>query len=575
MRALNKFKSANFSFEGDGEETIPYDPETADMAVSSQLDNIIDSEQKQQGLMEVLEELAALRQVTDVLNEKGSWSPESLTLLNLHLESIANRLDVTMEEYSILSSSSQVKRSKHVSLEGLDRLIEDVKDASSSLQQDAIDNTYSMLKVTTKDIARLAAQIEVLADRARKTPIRQYLKDITFKDNAVIEFLPPSNEVEKIEGQLANYIALLERLLDPYAQSSFRALMKSSKLQDLLNGDPTLFWQGIERFLCELEDPRAVLTKEQLGQALPGFSSLFTSISSTVDDDSSPSQRLTAFVEQNVPVSISAFGIGACSIAQGSHSYPASNSRTVLQLLMRLRSFLEKLDLRKLTENLKSAWQDALRTQIVLDASLKNANPTFIAALDGDTTQINEFIFRLYSLSNWPIVNGLLHLSVYLAAIISYCNESLKAEPIDSEQYEDQKKDRAIETKQSGTVEDKVAEKATEVTSKAASQTDETDDADEVADTGETPDAPRHATGIPKREIVEGVEKTIEQENEESSDANETSEASEDSEKENEKESEKEGSSDSTSIDVEGGEESEDEEDEEEVKVSEDDSSEE
>lgn len=565
MHPLTNNRLLSRTFEGDGHEILPYDAETADQTMSSQLDTVIDYEEKQQGLLQVLTELGALRQAAEALNQKNRWSKESLALFGLHLESIANRLDVTTEEYEISQCSVNVGRSEAISLEGLDRLIDDVKEASNLMQQDAIDGMYAVLKNACENLTKLSTQANALAERARKTAVRSYLKDIEFKDDAVVGLLPPAEDVEKIEDQLSQYLALQDRLLDPYVQCAFRSLMASSRLQDLLNGDPAYFWQGIEKFLSQLEDPRTALTREQLTYKLPGFSALFTNVPSTTEDELSPSQQLSKFIDCNVPVSVNAFGIAQRSVKAGSYSYPAANSRSVLQILTRLNQQFAKLNLKKLNENLKSAWQDALRTQSILDASLKHLNPTFMAALDGDANQINDFIFRLYTLSSWPIVNSVLHLSIYTAAMITYCNESLRAEPIDSKQYEAQKKARDVAKTPTENAEDKAVKRTAELVAKSKPEEDDVSDPDEVSDTGDDPDRPKHATGVPKREIVEGVEETIEKAKEEQS-----------SQAENDSEQEEAGESDtgeepageesaSEEVDATDKEESEDEEEDEEA----------
>lgn len=513
------------TLEGDGEETVPYDVE----AVAEQV-NVNDSIAESAAVVRAVgdagqlhdacqeaegeaETLTELRDVVEVVNEGETWSAESFTLLVLQLESISkrhglNQIDIGVTLADLKANDGRVK----VSVEEINKILDAIGASSADLEERSITALVELLNAIGDAVPKAYIRLRELLTEAETKNDRAGLQQVTFPDTRVKQRLVVNNEVPTpLSAYINEYCKYGDTLLTKYSEVSFQSVMKAGLFQTSVT-ELTFagFWDGIDEKLKQISDPRCELTDGQKALTLPGAGPLFGPKQEIEGDALTVRDRLVRFATSNAPTSLSAFAVEV-QVGEAETSMPALQPAEIRDCLRYLIDFGDTVNVKGVADNCKAAWVDASRTIHMVRDTLKSADESLLAALDGDDRLLPNYLSTLFTLSAWPVLNFLTNLVLFTNAFADYAAASLQAEvgeaPTDDavpvEGSDSESTDDVVE------VEEGAGELDGETTP---------EDGTDVPDTGETPDEPQDANGDGERAIVENVEETIQAEADDAND---------------------------------------------------------
>lgn len=506
--------------EGNGEEVLPYDPDTvADHVnaidqVSDNADAVREAGTEAGELHEATEEaeqeaekLEDLRDVVQVINDNETWSPESFTLLKMQMESMTARLGIDKIDFGV-SIEDIVKNGPKVklSLEEVNKILDAINESAINLEERSITALVDLINALGDAVPKVFTRLSEIGENAQTKNDRPNPPQVSFEQSRVVQNLVVNNEVPvPLSTYINEYCKYGDTLLTKYSEVSFQSVMQAGLFQTGIT-ELTFagFWDGIDEKLKQIKDPRRELTAAQIAMTLPGAGPLFQPVKGDGNAPLLVRDRLKSLIESNSPVSLSAFS-AQVQAQEGATTLPALQPSEIRDCVRYLTDMGQTVNIKTVADSCKAAWVDASRTIRMVRETLKSCDDSLLAALDGDEQLLPRYLSTLFTLSAWPILNYLTNVAIFGNAFCDYAQTSLQAAAGAEEKaaiVEDLNVavnvviDGVPKPKDDGVAAVETEEKPTVP--------------DEVPDTGLTPDQPQDATGEGERAVVEGVGETIE-----------------------------------------------------------------
>lgn len=372
------------------------------------------------------DDLTEIVDTAEFSNEQGGVTMEGFAGLSLAILPYANRLNrrvnfgISMESFRGKTLSDRLK----VSLEDVERMIEDLDFAQPQLERQAIESLDRVVCALKDALPTAASRLKAVLSAAAHTKDDKSGATIKVDDGLSSALCVDGAMPVDLSDALQAYAQLGKVILGPYSEAACRAAKSASLLNNAINFSSTsVFWEKIGAVVDTITDPRNTLTRTQLESGLPGGTSLFDQAVPPLDATNTVLQKLFDYNGSYAPLE-TAVAV-KCS---GDATAPALSPAKIVLVG---NALLEVLCEDRICERLDEAqkiWPEAQDSLRHLEENLGNAPIEIENEAGADFSQVSKFVGINYSLATWPLLNYLTNLVLTANAFVLYAERSLKAE---------------------------------------------------------------------------------------------------------------------------------------------------
>lgn len=380
-------------------------------------------------------ELGDLREVSEVINQRGGLTLESLAFFSVALNRIADRTGLTVPAVlpSVESYGEGVDRVL-ISVEALDDMISAVNDGTRRLETNSVEATERMLAALGESLPKAHDRIKHLLEMVDAVEEKEGRPDCTgkmvvFGDGLNVALSVNGEVPENLNSSLHTYLQLGSVITTDYQEAAYAGAMKAVGLPDLVSYESNaLFWENAEKIVCDIEDPRRTLTEDHFAIALPNGEPLFSEAEATEKEgEMKVVGKIRRFVENrrvneqlNNPKNVAL-------IEKGAEGY----GRVCLSLdeVRELAKQFDKLhcsiDMCAFAERSKGISQDQHAVVTRLKEGFAAADINVKVQLTDHFNLVTKYLETVYRLASWPVLNYLANLVFTTNAFVLYAERSL------------------------------------------------------------------------------------------------------------------------------------------------------
>lgn len=369
-----------------------------------------------------------ISETTEVVNENGGVTMESLAILKLalrhhttNLERTELNLGVSLESFAGHPHTTR----QLVSLEEVNDLITELEFSQPVLERQAIESLDRVVVALNDALPSARDRLKAVISTANGSSDEREGSPVQIDDglNSTLQF--GGSMPDDLANELQSYVSLGKSVLGNYSETAIRSAQAASLLTNAVDfSSPSAFWEKVGAVVDAVADPRNVLTRTQLEAGLPGGASLFGEAGQELEAANPVLKKLMDFNGNYAPLE----AMMAIKSSGTETTYPAMSASKIVLVGKALLDVLCCDSIAARLSDGKKLWpeaQDAIRH---LRETLGNAPQNIEYEAGADFSQLSKFVEISYSLATWPLVNYLTNLVLTVNAFVLFAERSLKAE---------------------------------------------------------------------------------------------------------------------------------------------------
>lgn len=370
-----------------------------------------------------------LREAITLVNDNGGMSQEAFAMLQISVDSLTSR--VGLESFCLIPDADSFTHAPKqlVSFEEINQLIDTVQQGSQRLEAGSAEAVCQLIRAISQalpGVKERLCHVEEIS-KARQDEIEG---NVVFGDGLNIALSVNGQVPDDLVAYLQRYALMGEALFAKYIPAGFAAAMEVSTLPEVLDfNSPEAFWKTAADKIAKIEDPRQMLTQDQLTMILPNGAALFGEVK-TMELPEGGNPVIKVIVDFNESRKVndqSGNGDSVQRIEAGQSGYgrPAMALNDIRIICRSLCELLDKIDLSKYNDQSKAVRTDVIGAVSTLKGRFSEAPPEMKMLLADQFGQLVKYLDTVYLLSDWPVLNYLSNMIFTVNAFVLYAERSL------------------------------------------------------------------------------------------------------------------------------------------------------
>lgn len=375
--------------------------------------------------------LESLHQALTKFNADGGLTASEFNLVNIGLESHCRHLEVENIGLGVsLESFTEEAPKQVVSLEELEKLIEQVDGNHSALAADGHEHSYGMCEILKQAIPDAAARLHAFLAKVGELTLHADYADTQIDGEGVARALMNGDEFPAdFKGYMERYVSFGKKIVGEFIEGAAKAAEAASAFDKIGFTSVEEFDAEANKIADSVADPRSKLGEDDYELCLPGCGPLFADNLDGVNDTDGKIEKLVVFATNHAPVDPNEFETAAVA--------PATIHRLSVEEIRSIGEALHGLAMECDTAKHQDEGCDAacnLDKAITAFTSNYDAAGEVADLLANDASVVLQYLSAVNTMVRWTPVFFLTNLVQTINAFLTYAERSFGEPALESQQ---------------------------------------------------------------------------------------------------------------------------------------------